>query len=71
MLEGAWMGILLGGRGGCEAPPLLLLSLSLVVGVGGGVGASLRCCGMMLLFIGGLGMDIRLHDRNRFRFGSQ
>ena len=53
---------------GCEASPLLLLSLSLVVGVGGGV--SLRCCGMRLL-IGGLGKDIRLHNRNRFRFGSQ
>ena len=40
MLEGAWMGILLGGRGGCEAPPLLLLSLSLVVGRGRGSCAS-------------------------------
>ena len=55
---------------GCEASPLLLLSLSLVLGVRGGVGASLRCCGMLLL-IGGLGKDIRLHNRNRFRFGSQ
>ena len=54
---------------GCEASPLLLLSLSLVLGVRGGVGASLRCCGMLLLIFGGLGKDIRLH--NRFRFGSQ
>ena len=63
------MGILLGGCG-CEASPLLLLSLSLVVGVRGGVCASLRCGGMLLL-IGGLGKDIRLHTRKRFRFGSQ
>ena len=51
------MGILLGGCG-CEASPLLL-SLSVVVGGRGGVGASSRCCGLLL--IRGLGKDIRLH----------
>ena len=69
------MGILLGGRGGCEAPPLLLLSLSLVVGRGRGSCASQeepvtpcpffegRKCHRARL-MGWLGKEIRLHRRN-------
>ena len=60
LLEGAWMGILLGGCG-CQASPLLL-SLSVVGGGRRGASASCRCC--RLLLMGRLGKDIRPHNRN-------